>query len=82
MAVGALISANDNEFNKSVLNQDAIYFQTSEDIASQQNMILQINRQEIVLNCINRIKSDFNWDKISGEYLHLFEKGLAQRVKS
>jgi glycosyltransferase involved in cell wall biosynthesis len=45
-------------------------------------MTLTIDRQQIGLNCINRIKSDFNWDKISSEYLRLFEHGLAQRVNS
>jgi glycosyltransferase involved in cell wall biosynthesis len=82
MAVGALISANDNEFNKSVLNQDAFYFQSKEDVANQQNMILNLDRDQIAKNCINKVRTDFNWDKISGEYLHLFERGLAQRVKS
>ncbi len=82
MAVGALISANDNEFNKSVLNEDVLYFQSIEDVANQQNMILNLDRDKNATNCINKIRTDFNWDKISSEYLRLFEHGLAQRVNS
>ena len=82
MAVGALISANNNEFNKSILQDDAFYFRNSKDIENQQIVNAQSYREAFSTNCISRIKAEFNWEKISGEYLRLFESGLAQRVNS
>jgi len=82
MAVGALISANDNEFNKAILQDDALYFNSTKDVENQQIIGFQGNREVMSSNCVSRIKADFNWDKISDQYLKLFESGLAYRVNS
>jgi len=82
MATGTLISAHDNEFNKSVLNENAFYFKSSYDVANQQIEEQNVDRKFISENCISRIESDFNWNKISQEYQLIFKRGLFQRVNS
>ncbi len=80
MASKSLIIAHDNIFNKSILEEDAYYFSTSDDVQSylstiyKQDETLKINRN------FEKIKRDFNWELINGKYLALFEQAFQTRL--
>ena len=74
MAAGAFISAHDNIFNRAVLGELAIYFSSAEQIASQQIDLPGIDRAILSGKLKERIISEFSWEKISGEYLSVFEQ--------
>ena len=66
MACNCLICANDNEFNRDVLNDDAYFFRTSDEIS----MLLKnlqygtpTNENMIVRNN-SKIENLFNWERI------------------
>ncbi len=69
MGSGALIAAHQNEFNHSVLEKDAYYFQTASDV---ERLVETVNRnekeREMVRNNFLKIESKFNWPYIIDEY--------------
>lgn len=79
MASKALVAAHLNEFNQGVLGQNALYFEKPEDV----QIILNETKKESHLDFIEAnfkaIINDFNWEKINGQYLQLFEKCMDRR---
>ncbi len=76
MGANNAVIAHDNKFNRWVANSGALYFTSSETIASCftkifSNKDLQTKLQE---NIDSRFKSDFTWEKILAEYESLFEE--------
>lgn len=75
MASSSLIVAHDNIFNKSILNNDAFYFRTDNDILK----YLQLSKSEN-LNLIERNKQKINnkytWDNINSQYEKFFKQCL------
>ncbi|HEU4495521.1 MAG TPA: DUF1972 domain-containing protein [Flavobacterium sp.] len=78
MASQALVLAHDNEFNKSILKENAYYFSSSEEVSKLISSTKKIDNLQLVQNNVEAIKNEFNWDKINGEYLQLFEKCLSR----
>lgn len=74
MATGCLISANDNVFNKAVLESNALYFSDACEVAAQQKDLGLQNRFEMAEKLKNRIRTEFSWEKISSQYLTCFKK--------
>ncbi|MGK4566569.1 glycosyltransferase [Flavobacterium sp. 3HN19-14] len=77
MASGALIVAHKNEFNSAILKENARYFLTAGDV---KKIVLQTKKSDnlrLIQNNLDAIASEFNWDKINGEYLQLFEEKLS-----
>lgn len=75
MASNALICANKNTFNESILKSDAFYFINSDDVS---DIICQNPRyQEIGLvfikNNRHKIENLYSWDKVIDEYVQHFE---------
>ncbi|WP_369752899.1 DUF1972 domain-containing protein [Flavobacterium sp. WC2409] len=77
MASKALIMAHDNNFNKAVLKENAFYFSNAIEV---KELLLTVKRED----CLNKIQknfetiiNEFNWDKINGDYLRLFEKSIS-----
>lgn len=71
MASGALIVANDNLFNKSILEKDAFYFKDKEDIKKH----LEINKveyQDFTKNNGTKIKTKFTTEMINLQYEEFF----------
>ncbi|RIV44605.1 DUF1972 domain-containing protein [Flagellimonas pelagia] len=67
MASNAFIVANDNVFNKSILNDEAFYFKNSEDVAK----LLQLKKDDYIeLGSKNqdKIASLYSWDRINEHY--------------
>ncbi|MEZ4838103.1 DUF1972 domain-containing protein [Flavobacterium sp.] len=74
MASKALILAHDNDFNKGIIKQNGYYFANVEEV---KNLLLTIKKNDnlqFIQNNFEAIVNEFNWDKINGEYLSLFEQ--------
>jgi len=81
MASNALILAHDNEFNKSILKERAYYFSSAEDVKNLIQTIKKSNNLQLIQNNLKAIRNEFNWEKINGEYLQLFEECLSRSKK-
>ena len=67
MASETLIVAHENIFNKSILEEDAFYFQNANDI----KQLLRVKRgecTEMIKNNKQKIENRFSWDQINGQY--------------
>lgn len=82
MASGALIIANDNTFNKSILEENAFYFSNSDEVAQLIATVKKSDNLHRISNNISVIQKDFSWDTINGKYLSLFEESLANRFSN
>jgi glycosyltransferase involved in cell wall biosynthesis len=76
MANECLIIANDNDFNKSILQGNAFYFNTINDIENLTNCIVKTDHLDFLANNIESIKANFSWNKINNEYLNFFYECL------
>ena len=69
MGSGALIAAHQNEFNHAVLQKDAYYFETANDV---EYLIESVKRnekeQEMVKNNFLKIEKTYNWTAIIEQY--------------
>ena len=72
MSSKAFIIANDNQFNKSILSDNAFYFETPEDVKEHIDNLSKENYSDKVENCFNTIEKHFSWDIINKEYLNFF----------
>ncbi|MBC7494687.1 MAG: DUF1972 domain-containing protein [Flavobacterium sp.] len=72
MASGALIAAHQNEFNESILHQNAFYFTTALDIKNILKTTQKQNNTLFISNNFLAIQNLFNWKKINEQYLQLF----------
>jgi glycosyltransferase involved in cell wall biosynthesis len=70
MASNALICANENPFNKYILGEDALYFNTSEDIKEAINAIEKTDplAQKMLTNNHDKITETYSWDNIVNQY--------------
>ena len=67
MASSALIVANDNIFNRSILGSDAFYFKTSNDVA-RCFKIKKTRYKTFLDNNIEKIKNEYEWNIINWKY--------------
>jgi glycosyltransferase involved in cell wall biosynthesis len=81
MASRALITAHDNDFNKGILKENGYYFSNAEAVKNILNTIKKNDNLHFVQNNFDAIVNEYNWDKINGEYLQLFEKCVANTKK-
>ncbi|MDG1571469.1 DUF1972 domain-containing protein [Robiginitalea sp. M366] len=75
MASNALIIAHNNIFNRSILENDAFFFDTSEDVLR----LLRNSKSEHqtwISNNISKIRSLYSWDLINRKYEKLMEDCL------
>ena len=79
MASQALVIAHKNDFNKGVLQENAYYFETPTEVKNILEKIKKNDNLPMVANNYQAIIKNFNWNKINGEYLQLFEDCLSQR---
>lgn len=78
MASKALILAHHNDFNKGIIKENGFYFSNPDEV---KNLLLTIKKNDnlqFIQNNFEAIVNNFNWDKINGEYLQLFEQCLAR----
>ncbi len=74
MASNAFIIAHDNHFNKAILKENGYYFSNPSDVKNILDTIKKNDNLQLVQNNFDAIENEFNWDKINGEYLQLFEE--------
>jgi len=74
MGCRSLISANDNIFNRSILGNDALYFQTVEDITQQMKAAYRENPEHnhYLNNNAFKIKNYYSWKNIGERYEQYF----------
>ena len=77
MASKALIIAHNNDFNRGVLQENAYYFSSSDQVKKILNSIKKSDNLQFVQNNFDAIAKSFNWEKINEQYLQLFEQCLA-----
>jgi hypothetical protein len=80
MASNSLIVANNNIFNKSILNEDAFYFDSVSDIVSHASIIKQ-NYVHCLLANNKKIKGEFSWGTINTKYEKYLLKTLDEYSK-
>jgi glycosyltransferase involved in cell wall biosynthesis len=79
MASQALVAAHNNDFNKGVLKDNAFYFKDPAEVAGILANVKKEDNLRIVQDNFEVIVKYFNWDKINGDYLQLFEECLEKR---
>jgi len=72
MASNSLICAHDNIFNKSILEGDAYYFTSSEQISDLINNKIKVTENEFVINNKEKINDLYSWQKIVTDYNSFF----------
>jgi len=81
MASNSLILAHDNEFNKSILNNNAFYFTTPEHIEKYIDSINKKENIEKLEQCKNAIVDLFSWNHINKLYLEYLKTCNAKHKK-
>lgn len=81
MASQAMILAHNNDFNKSILKENAFYFSNAEEVKDLILRIKKIDNLHLIQNNLKAISKEFNWEKINGEYLQLFEECFSRSEK-
>jgi len=74
MASSALIIAHDNIFNKSILKDNAFYFNNETELVNLIKSIKKKNYNSLIKNNINKIKKYYNWEKVCETYYNLLVK--------
>lgn len=72
MASQSLIIAHDNVFNKKILENEAFYFSSEEEITTLINKIRKEDYHDYIQKNLAKITESFNWDKINHEYENHF----------
>lgn len=78
MASRALVVAHNNDFNKGVLKENAYYFSNAAEVKNILNTIKKSDNLPLIQNNFEAIVNEFNWDKINGKYLQLFEECISR----
>ena len=76
MASKALVIAHNNNFNKGVLKENSYYFSDFEEVKKLLNTIKKSDNLHIIEANFTAIENEYNWEKINGAYLRLFEQCL------
>ncbi len=76
MASKALIAAHNNDFNKGVLKENAVYFSNPNEVKKILKTFKKNDNLHFIQNNFKAVINDFNWDKINGQYLQLFEESM------
>ncbi len=74
MASSAYICANENSFNRAILNDEALYFKNDDDVAEHVNQfsVSDANRVDFIDRNFEKIKSLYTWESIINHYEELF----------
>ena len=81
MASRALVIAHNNDFNKGILKENSYYFSNPTEVKNILNTIKKNDNLQLVQNNFDAIVNEFNWEKINGEYLRLFEECYSKSNK-
>ncbi|MBO9616375.1 MAG: DUF1972 domain-containing protein [Dyadobacter sp.] len=73
MASQTLICANENEFNSTILENDALYFRNAEDVQKCIDTVRKQQHLSMVENNLHKIKHIYEWNKIIDQYENHFK---------
>jgi glycosyltransferase involved in cell wall biosynthesis len=75
MAAGARIIAHDNPFNRYILEEDSLYFNSRVDLAELlRKMDVRLpSYTEMIRNNLDKIRTDYQWEDIIRQYEDLFQ---------
>jgi rhamnosyltransferase len=74
MVMKNIIMAHDNQFNKEVCEDSAMYFNNVDELEKRINQVENNpeNYLELKDKAFNRVKHEYSWNKIVGQYYKLF----------
>lgn len=81
MACGCLIVAHDNEFNRSVLENDALYFRSAADVSAIVSRDHKDLRSAFSVNNYQKIETRYSWTEIGSAYEQLMIEMLGHEQK-
>lgn len=81
MASKAFIIAHNNDFNKGILKDNSFYFSNALEVKNILKSIKKNDNLQLVQNNFDAIVNEFNWEKINGKYLQLFEECFSKSQK-
>lgn len=84
MASQAFIIAHNNEFNKSVLQHNALYFSDTVELSAIMNALLtysSIERNKMIKSNCDLIRTNYSWMHIAKEYETVFIESLLRKSK-
>lgn len=73
MASNTLICANNNEFNKGVLKENAFYFKNTDEVTELYNEKEKNKHTDFISNNTKAIKNEFSWEIINRKYYELLK---------
>lgn len=82
MASDCFILANDNIFNKAVLKNNAIYYQSADNVTTLLNQIDKLansHKSEFIKNNLEVIRTEYSWEKLVDEHEKYFHWLLEQK---
>ena len=79
MASSSLICAHDNIFNHSIIVDDGLYFENSDDISIVLSTISKQNYNKQIKANLEKIENTYSWEMINKQYLDLFENCIKQK---
>ncbi|WP_413533403.1 DUF1972 domain-containing protein [Empedobacter brevis] len=74
MASNTLICANNNNFNKSILKNNAFYFNDHKDVKKLYSQLIKEQHLNLIYNNKTAIQKEFNWNIINNKYHELLKK--------
>lgn len=80
MADGGFIAAHSNAFNKSILRQNALYFNDANEVCSIIDQHHKLYNEQFIQNNYERIRLDYTWEKIIGQYDLFFQECYAAKT--
>lgn len=74
MASNSLVCANDNPFNRYILEEDALYFKTADDVADHLDLVNCNERHflDMIEHNRKKISDVYAWEKIIDQYINHF----------
>lgn len=78
MASNAFIAAHDNPFNRSVLEDNALYFKTADEVRDILRTDAFPSSAAAIANNLRKVDRVYNWERIAQQHLALFEEVLTQ----
>lgn len=82
MGTQARIAAHNNPFNRAILQDEAFYFTSSEEVkALIKKAEIKSEGEQWKEQNLRKVRADFNWPRIVDQYLELFEKQLISALK-
>lgn len=76
MGSQALVAANDNDFNKTILQEDGYYFSSVKDVKRLLDYIVKNDNLTMISNNLKKIEFEFNWNAIIDQYESFFKNIL------